>query len=216
VGRGTRDDVAGSWLIEESELHRVFPPGTAVPGTADSNDAPRTPDRTAELETRIAEMQESARLRDDTIADLRRRLDTATAQLGEALTQVRLLTDQRAKSEPAAAPPPRRRWWRLILAAALLAGYGPSLCLAAEDGSVDELLSYCVQPPGTYGSGYCLGYVNGIASAATGIYCLPKGVTRGQTEDVVVRYLQSHPEIRYYAANLWTQMALAQAFPCKR
>jgi Helix-turn-helix domain len=103
-----RDDVAGSWLIEESELHRVFPPGTAVPGTNASNDAPRTPartDRTAELEARITEMQEAARLRDDTIADLRRRLDTATGQLGEALQQMRLLTDQRA-----ATPAPARRW----------------------------------------------------------------------------------------------------------
>jgi hypothetical protein len=104
-----RDEVAGSWLINESELHRVFPPGTAVPGTDTSNDAPRTPvrtDRTAELEARITEMQEAARLRDDTIGDLRRRLDTATEQLGDALQQVRLLTDQRA-----AAPPAARNWW---------------------------------------------------------------------------------------------------------
>ena len=103
-----RDEVVGSWLIEESELYRVFPPGTAVPGTDASNDAPRTPirtDRTAELEARIAEMQEAARLRDDTITDLRRRLDTATEQLGEALQQVRLLTDQRSAVS--------RRPWRL-------------------------------------------------------------------------------------------------------
>jgi len=106
---GARDDIAGSWLIEESELHRVFPPGAAVPGMAAGNDAPRTPDRTAELEARIAEMQEAARLRDDTIADLRRRLDTATEQLGDALQQVRLLTDQRAPPPPE--PLPRHRWW---------------------------------------------------------------------------------------------------------
>ena len=43
-----------------------------------------------------------------TIADLRHRLDTATEQLGEALQQVRLLTDQRAT--PLA--PPRRSWLR--------------------------------------------------------------------------------------------------------
>src|SRR3954447_16401758 len=80
-----RDDVAGSWLIDKSELHRVFPPGTTAPSTAADNDASRTPartDRTAEFEARIGEMQESARLRDDTIADLRARLDTATHQLG--------------------------------------------------------------------------------------------------------------------------------------
>ena len=103
-----RDAVVGSWLIEPAELHRVFPPGMAIAGTEADNDAPRTHDRTAELEARITEMQEAARLRDDTIADLRRRLDTATAQLGEALLQVRLLTDQRA----AAATPARRSGWR--------------------------------------------------------------------------------------------------------
>jgi hypothetical protein len=100
-----RDNAAGSWLIEGSELHRVYPPGTAVPGTGAGNDAPRTPDRTAELEARIVEMQEAARLRDETITDLRRRLDVATEQLGEALAQVRQLTDQRAA-------PARRGWWR--------------------------------------------------------------------------------------------------------
>jgi hypothetical protein len=80
-----RDESASFWLIEESELHRVFPPVLAVPGAVPGidadNDALRTPtriDRTAEFEARIAEMQEAARLRDDTIADLRRRLDTAT------------------------------------------------------------------------------------------------------------------------------------------
>src|SRR3954468_10702376 len=101
-----RHEVAGSWLIEESELHRVFPPDAAVPGPSASDDALRTPDRTAELEARIAEMQEAARLRDDTIADLRRRLDTATGQLGETLSQVRVLTDQRA-----APPAQARRLW---------------------------------------------------------------------------------------------------------
>src|SRR3954447_5108290 len=67
----TRDDAAGSWLIEGSELHRVFAPVPAVPGpvpgTDAANDAPRTPertDRTAELEARISEMREAARLRD--------------------------------------------------------------------------------------------------------------------------------------------------------
>src|SRR3954454_24617305 len=68
----SRDEVAGSWLIEGSELHRVYPPGSTVPGTGAVNDAPRTPDRTAELEARIAEMREAARLRDATIDDLRR------------------------------------------------------------------------------------------------------------------------------------------------
>ena len=60
--------------------------------------------RVAELEARLAERDERLREAHETITDLRRRLDTATEQLGEALTQVRLLTDQRA--------PARRSWWR--------------------------------------------------------------------------------------------------------
>ena len=54
---------------------------------------------TAEKDARIAELVADKE-------DLRRRLDTATSQLGEALQQVRLLTDQRQ-----AAPAPIRRWW---------------------------------------------------------------------------------------------------------
>jgi hypothetical protein len=100
-----RDDRAGSWLIEGSELHRVFPPGTPEPGTGTRDDALRTPDRTAELEARISEMREAAQLRDATIEDLRRRLDRADDErdrLHAELMQVRLLADQR----------PRRGWWR--------------------------------------------------------------------------------------------------------
>ena len=129
----TRDDMAGTWLIDESELHRVFPAGPPgpVPGTGDG--APRTgerTDRTGELEARIAEILEAQRLRDDTIADLRHRLDqsdTERRQTAERLAAAQeriaaLLTDQRPVAPPAvatsaatsaaSASPPRRSWWR--------------------------------------------------------------------------------------------------------
>jgi hypothetical protein len=59
----------------------------------------------AKLEATEARLADSQ----DQVDDLRRRLDTATAQLGEALQQVRLLTDQRAA--PPAPVPTRRAWW---------------------------------------------------------------------------------------------------------
>ena len=113
-----RDAATGGWQIEPAELHRVYP------SIADA--AAGAVVRSSEAEIEIRELR--ARLADsqDQVADLRRRLDTATAQLGEALQQVRLLTDQRA-APPAAAtlsavsaastPPPslpRRSWlpWR--------------------------------------------------------------------------------------------------------
>ena len=101
IARGTisamRDEASGEWRIDPAELHRVYAPAHAPvhePGYA--------PTRASDSDTRLALAE--ARFADalETIADLRRRLDVATEQLGEALAQVRALTDQRAA---------RRRWW---------------------------------------------------------------------------------------------------------
>jgi hypothetical protein len=101
-----RDDATGAWRIDASELHRLFP--TVRASDAVGGDAPsRTLDASAELAELRVHHADAIRVRDDTIADLRRRLDTATQQLGEALQQVRLLTDQRT----AAPAPARRSWW---------------------------------------------------------------------------------------------------------
>lgn len=96
-----REGSDGPWLIEPAELHRVFPSGTGAPVIGMVADASRTPaltDRTGEL---IAELRETARLRDETIADLRRRLDAAEARLDRLL-----LTDQRSTG---------RRWWHKLI-----------------------------------------------------------------------------------------------------
>jgi hypothetical protein len=98
-----KDALTQAWLIDAAELHRLYPPVNDDEPRTPADDQPRTSELT-ELRTRL----EAADLRfadaQDQIADLRRRLDTATEQLGEALTQVRLLTDQRV--------PARRSWWR--------------------------------------------------------------------------------------------------------
>ena len=211
-----RDDGAGSWLIEESELHRVYPPGSPVPGTSAVNDVPRTPDRTAEFEARIAEMHEAARLRNDTIDDLRRRLDTATAQLGEALTQVRLLTDQRQ--------PARRSWWswgrKLGVAAAVWLGVsGP-----ASSYTGNELLERCLarsevgDPIAAHREGLCLGFIWGVEDALqiSAAICSPKGIERSQVSDVVIHYLQAYPELRDRWAVYLVRDELVAAFPCQR
>jgi hypothetical protein len=60
------------------------------------------------MAARLAAEQARSAVLYDTVEDLRRRLDISTEQLGEALQQVRLLTDQRT----AAPAPARRSWWR--------------------------------------------------------------------------------------------------------
>ena len=73
-----RDETGGTWLIEESELFRAFPPGTSKGVPRNATDRAWNgglASRTAELEARVAELQ--GRLADshETVADLRRRLD---------------------------------------------------------------------------------------------------------------------------------------------
>jgi excisionase family DNA binding protein len=112
----TRDETGGTWLIEPSELARVFPPGP-VPET--TNGAVRNgADRPAVIEARIAEMIETQRLRDDFIADLRARLDRSETERREAQARVAaLLADQRPRADSPPTPePPRTRCRRVLRA----------------------------------------------------------------------------------------------------
>jgi hypothetical protein len=67
----------------------------------------------------------------------------------------------------------------------------------------------------------CLGYIMGIVDALDGNQiggqkaCFSASMTGGQIRDVVVKFLQSHPEIRHYQASGVVTEALAQAFPCR-
>ncbi|MDQ1902828.1 hypothetical protein RAH32_20645 [Paracoccus sp. WLY502] len=98
----------GSYSIEPSELHRVFPPVTAVTPLEPllRDDEERLSNTLAALRIQL-EMQEKERERErallqETIADLREDRDKWRQQAAS------LLTDQRP--EPPA--PIRRRWWR--------------------------------------------------------------------------------------------------------
>jgi excisionase family DNA binding protein len=115
----TRDQLTQAWIIEPSEVHRVYPPVSnddTQQGTLVDHEIPY---ETALLRREVAIrdeklnalQQERNREREEareTIDDLRRRLD-AEAEERRKLTA--LLTDQRAKEEPE--PPRRRSWWRI-------------------------------------------------------------------------------------------------------
>jgi len=84
----------GGWQIEPAELHRVFAPVAAATVSATNGNAVETQPATP--------WQALAIERAETIADLRRRLDTAEARLDRLM-----LPDQR---------PARRPWWRRLRA----------------------------------------------------------------------------------------------------
>src|SRR3954452_2955416 len=105
-------DAAGGFLVDESELSRVFQIGGH--DAADDRQLPSFAEALARLEASEARIAD----KDTTIADLRHRLDEERAERRQtadrlAAAQERiaaLLTHQGASTAPPASP--RRRWWR--------------------------------------------------------------------------------------------------------
>ena len=126
----TRDEPTGEWRIEPAELFRVYAPvpeGTSASVQEGDDDTPRTTStgerntlnfgdtRTAaelealkrELEREKEERGRERRQQEETIADLRKRLDSSEEERRQKDAQLtHLLTDQREKEPPA---PPRQR-----------------------------------------------------------------------------------------------------------
>ena len=89
--------------------------------------------------------------------------------------------------------------------------------------SGNTLLAKCVGPP--EGQLVCVGYTTGVydminlleaTNAVPKRHCFPPGVTRLQIHDVVVRYLQDHPDRRHSGAAGLVGDALQEAWPCPR
>ncbi len=77
---------------------------------------------------------------------------------------------------------------------------------------------------GTARRGYCLGYFAGISDGITTLQllkpqhwtpiCKPDQMTDSQLRDVVVKYLDDHPEERHEPISLLTVLAMRSAWPC--
>ena len=100
---------SGGYLIDPAELHRVFPAVTldrdAIPDISGSK-TPQEATVTPRLELEVSMLREMLAREQETVADLRARLDAETAERRRLTTQ---LTHQGEKSDLVAAP--RRRFW---------------------------------------------------------------------------------------------------------
>lgn len=69
-----------------------------------------------------------------------------------------------------------------------------------------------------YKRGIGLGFVMGSFdfAEATGVFCPPTGVTKGQATDIVIAFLEKHPEVRHLSAGAIVYVALKESFPCKK
>ena len=115
----------GGYLIDPSELHRVFPLVTAERDASTDKLGSETPEKsnvTGELELEIRMLREMLVREQDTVSDLRARLD-AEAEERRRLTA--LLTHQPERPAPMPAPVPApaaqpqarprpRSWWQRL------------------------------------------------------------------------------------------------------
>jgi hypothetical protein len=64
----------------------------------------------------------------------------------------------------------------------------------------------------------CLGFVGGVNDASFVLnmvpYCTPQGVTLGQLQPVVTKWLRRHPEQLRRDAAFLVMTALEETFPC--
>ena len=77
----------------------------------------------------------------------------------------------------------------------------------------------CSEKGVNWSSGYCLGYINGVAEALNQegkLVCFPPGVNGGQVQKIAVKYLEDHPE-HHHLRSIWlVARALHLAFPCEQ
>jgi len=80
----------------------------------------------------------------------------------------------------------------------------------------NNLKTECGNPNSLFERSLCLGYIQGVADVFkdTSI-CFPKGVTPGQMESIVIKYLNEYPDRLHYSADSLVLDALGKAFPCK-
>jgi Ssp1 endopeptidase immunity protein Rap1a len=110
---------------------------------------------------------------------------------------------------------------KAVLAAALAISSQPAL---ANYLTGKDLYADCSKPQGTFGQGFCSGYISGVvdtlehyqvSKGAEKSVCLPKEVSIGQVKEIVMRYLTQHADQRQYTAASIVWDAVRSAYPCK-
>ena len=101
-----------------------------------------------------------------------------------------------------------------------------AMSMPAEAITGNKLLEDCEKSedqslPARFQHGaFCAGYVTGVTDGLFHLdyenrFCLPKGVTHGQTQKVVVKYLRENPQRLHEHYVPIILSALKEAFPCK-
>jgi hypothetical protein len=102
----TRDPTTGGWLIEPTELHRVFPAVAPEGGVATERNGGNAAEL-VELRVRLETTELRIREKDEQIRNLWQRLDIEA----EERRRLTALLSDRSTPPPAPPAPAPRRWW---------------------------------------------------------------------------------------------------------
>ena len=92
-----------------------------------------------------------------------------------------------------------------------------------------QLLEQCEKlgegPANNYYAGTCAGYIMGVIDSHNGAagtekmpepyFCIPGDVSRGQLIDIVLKYVEAHPERRHFGGATLIWIALVFEYPCQ-
>lgn len=90
--------------------------------------------------------------------------------------------------------------------------------------SGNQLYTSCSSQNNVYYQAECLNYIIGAYDAIESVtdvinahpFCSPIEATKGQIRDIVILWLQKHPEQRHFTASSDILQALREAFPCAK
>jgi len=116
---------------------------------------------------------------------------------------------------------------RLIILVSVMALTVPALAQSDPSANANSMLPHCrnwidrvpTKPADTALAGICAGTVAAALHYSTLLdaphkSCPPKGTTNGRAIEVVVRYLEAHPEERDQDFRMLTLSALRTTWPC--
>ena len=111
-----------------------------------------------------------------------------------------------------------------LVAVVLVVATMSSRAEAVKTLSGNELKKSCEvigreSKPRYWGStGFCFGYVGGVMHMMESVRsgCPPRGVTFRQASDVVMKWMNDHPEKLHLGGRVVVTHALGEAWPCKK
>ena len=108
-------------------------------------------------------------------------------------------------------------WWAKLGLALMALGMMSTVPVRVADeiGATARLITWCSQPDGTHGRGFCLAYIHAIALRVEDV-CLPNRPDQDRISVLMfLSFTDRHPELLHKHPSVLISQAIAEAFPCR-